>query len=194
MRVIAGSAGGIPLKTPKTDLRPTMDMVRGAIFSSLGEMVLDARVLDLFAGTGSLGIEALSRGAATATMVEADRKACAVIHDNLSRARLSAQVLCQDVFRFLQSPSKPSSIDLVFADPPYSKQTSDRDFAADLLAHPALPEILAPDGVFILEVGQYWNFPETPFWECFRRKKYGSTETLFLRVKSQAEGENVSGV
>lgn len=194
MRVIAGSAGGIPLKTPKTDLRPTMDMVRGAIFSSLGEMVLGARVLDLFAGTGSLAIEALSRGAAEAILVEADRKACAVIHDNLARARLNAQVLCQDVFRFLQAPLQPGSADLIFADPPYSKQSGDRDFAADLLAHPSLPKILAEDGIFVLEVGQHWNLPDTCFWECFRRKKYGSTETLFLRAKSPAGVEDGSGI
>lgn len=182
MRVIAGSAGGIALKTPKTDLRPTMDLVRGAIFSSLGEGVADARVLDLFAGTGSVAIEALSRGARSATLVEADKRACAVIADNLSRARLQATVLCMDVFRFLQHPA--GQADIVFADPPYSKQAGDRDFAAELLASSKLPESLAPGGLFILEVAQHWKQPETLFWECFRRKRYGSTETLFLRRRS----------
>lgn len=194
MRVIAGSAGGIPLKTPKTDLRPTMDMVRGAIFSSLGEFVLNARVLDLFAGTGSLGIEALSRGAASATLVEADKKACAVMQDNLARARVKAEVLCQDVFRFLQAPAQSRAVDLMMADPPYSKQSGDRDFAGDLLVHPKLPEFLAPDGIFILEVGQFWKLPQTPLWECFRRKKYGSTETLFLRAKREAGMDGVSTI
>ncbi len=181
MRVIAGTAGGITLKTPKTDLRPTMDMVRGAIFSSLGEAVSGASVLDLFAGTGSLAIEALSRGAASATLVEGDRKACAVIAENLTRTRLKASVVCMDVLRFLQSAAVPGGADFIFADPPYSKQSGDRDFAAELLATPGLASALAPEGLFVLEVGQYWKLPPSPGWECLRRKRYGSTETLFLR-------------
>lgn len=190
MRVIAGSAGGIPLKTPKTDLRPTMDLVRGAIFSSLGEGVVDARVLDLFAGTGSLAIEALSRGARSATLVEADRKACAVIADNLARARLQASVVCLDVFRFLQGAGATEQADFIFADPPYAKQRGDRDFAAELLVHFALPALLAPGGLLVLEVAQHWKQPETPLWECFRRKRYGSTETLFLRKTISETGDN----
>ena len=79
MRVIAGSAGGIRLEAPKTGIRPTMDRVKAAIFSSLGERVIRARVLDLFAGAGGLGIEALSRGAASATFVEKDDNAVAAI-------------------------------------------------------------------------------------------------------------------
>ena len=184
--MIAGSAGGIPLKTPKTDLRPTMDLVRGAIFSSLGESVVGAHVLDLFAGTGSLAIEALSRGARTATLVEVDRKACAVIADNLSRARLHAGVRCVDVFRFLQNPPSSEPADFIFADPPYLKQPGDRNFGAELLAHSQLPSFLAPEGLLILEVAQHWKLPETPLWECFRRKRYGSTESLFFRRNAVA--------
>lgn len=181
MRVIAGSAGGISLKTPKTDLRPTMDLVRGAIFSSLGEGVVDARVLDLFSGTGSLAIEALSRGARSAILVEADKKACAVIAENLARARVTATVVCLDVFRFLQAPAPAEPVDMIFADPPYAKQKGDRDFAAELVVHDRLPSLLAEDGLFVLEVANHWKLPETPLWECIRRKRYGSTETLFLK-------------
>ena len=79
MRVIAGSAGGLPLIVPKTDIRPTMDRVKAAIFSSLGDRIIGARVLDLFAGTGALGIEALSRGAASAMFVESERAAVATV-------------------------------------------------------------------------------------------------------------------
>src|SRR5205823_6810018 len=89
MRVIAGSAGGIPLHTPRTDLRPTMDRVKAAIFSSLGEKIIGARVLDLFAGSGALGIEALSRGAASATFVESDLRATETIRRNLEKTRLA---------------------------------------------------------------------------------------------------------
>jgi 16S rRNA (guanine966-N2)-methyltransferase len=130
-----------------------------------------------------LGIEALSRGAKSALLVEADRKACAVMQDNLSRTRLQATVMCQDVFRFLQGPPAAEGADLIFADPPYTKQAGARDFAAELLSHSNLPNFLTTDGTFILEVGRYWDLPETPLWECVRRKKYGSTETLFLRKR-----------
>ena len=128
MRVISGSAGGITLKLPKTDLRPTMDLVRGAIFSSLGGGVEGASVLDLFSGTGSIGIEALSRGAASATLVEADRKACTIINENLARTRLQARVVCNDVFRFLEANVALEPMDFIFADPPYAKKKRRQGF------------------------------------------------------------------
>jgi 16S rRNA (guanine966-N2)-methyltransferase len=157
-----------------------MDLVRGAVFSSLGEAVLGATVLDLFAGTGSIGIEALSRGAASATLVEADRKACSIIAENLTRTRLQASVVCNDVFRFLDSKRTQGPMDLIFADPPYSKKPGDRDFSLDLLRNPNLPPLLREGGIFILEVAQNWLFPKDSVWNCLRRKRYGSTETLFL--------------
>ena len=181
MRVIAGTAGGIPLRLPKTELRPTMDMVRGAIFSSLGEAAVGARVLDLFAGTGSLAIEALSRGAQSATLVEADRKACTVIAENLKQTRLEANILCMDVFRFLQNEGGSGAFDLIFADPPYVKDAGARDFAAELLRNTGVLGALEEHGLLVLEVGLRWVLPECPEWECVRRKRYGSTETLFLR-------------
>jgi 16S rRNA (guanine966-N2)-methyltransferase len=184
MRVIAGSAGGITLKTPKTELRPTMDLVRGAVFSSLGEAIVGATVLDLFAGTGSIGIEALSRGAASATMVELDKKACGIIAENLERARLQARIVCHDVFRFLASHHQAGPVDYVFADPPYSKRPQDRDFSTELLQNPHLASLLREGGLLILEVARNWTLPEDTSWNCLRRKRYGSTETLFLRRES----------
>jgi 16S rRNA (guanine966-N2)-methyltransferase len=157
-----------------------MDLVRGAIFSSLGETVLGARVLDLFAGTGSIGIEALSRGASCATMIEEDRKACAIIGENLARTRLAAKVVCNDVFRFLGSNPAQQPADLVFADPPYAKKNTDRDFSLDLVQNPHLPGFLQEGGLFVLEVARNWTFPTDTVWRCLRRKRYGSTETLFL--------------
>src|SRR5207237_8066854 len=87
MRVIAGRAGGVRLMSPKSGVRPTMDRVKAAIFSSLGEIVIGSRVLDLFAGTGALGIEALSRGAESALFVEQDRQSIAAIEKNRAKAR-----------------------------------------------------------------------------------------------------------
>src|SRR5204862_5707483 len=101
MRVIAGAAGGIRLDVPKTNVRPTMDRVKAAIFSSLGERVINARVLDLFAGTGGLGIEALSRGAASAFFVDENREALQTIEQNLKRTSLSGPIRKAEVFGFL---------------------------------------------------------------------------------------------
>src|SRR5882757_8309824 len=99
LRVISGSAGGLHLKSPKRhQLRPTQDRIRQVIFSSLAELISDARVLDLFAGTGSLGIEALSRGAASATFVEQEKEAVLCIKENLSHCHLEGEVRHADVF------------------------------------------------------------------------------------------------
>ena len=122
MRVVAGSAGGVALHVPKSkEVRPTMDMVKGAIFSSLGDAIHGARVLDLFAGTGALGIEALSRGAASAVFVEKDRLAMRSIERNLEKTRLSGALHALDVFRFLDRLTGGSAFDFIFADPPYPK-------------------------------------------------------------------------
>src|SRR5437764_10358265 len=127
MRVIAGSAGGIQLEVPKRGVRPTMDRVKAAIFSSLGGKVIGARVLDLFAGSGGLGIEALSRGAASAMFVDRDRQATDAIGRNLKKVKLEARPQQQDVFEFLKRQSGPDRVaslgqfDLVFADPPYEQ-------------------------------------------------------------------------
>lgn len=186
MRVIAGSAGGIPLKIPKTEMRPTTELVRGAIFSSLGEAIVGATVLDLFAGTGALGIEALSRGAASATLVESDRRACGIIAENLNRVRLQARLVCHDVFRFLESQTQVAALDFVFADPPYLKKPQDRDFSTKLLENRNLPLLLREGGLLVLEVARNWAFPATSPWSCVRRKRYGATETLFLQHEHAA--------
>ena len=111
MRVIAGSSGGLRLYVPKTDIRPTMDRVKAAIFSSLGERVIGARVLDLFAGTGALGIEALSRGAASVMFVESDRQAIVAIERNLAQTGLSGRLRNQRL-DFLQHTSTAESHEL----------------------------------------------------------------------------------
>src|SRR6516165_1745581 len=131
MRVIAGSAGGVRLAVPKRGVRPTMDRVKAAIFSSLGELVIGARVLDLFAGSGAYGIEALSRGAAQAVFVDNHRKSVEVIRLNLGKAKLDGKVIREDVFRFLEKCDAPFQI--VFADPPYAKHVEDRNFSEELL-------------------------------------------------------------
>lgn len=178
MRVVAGLAGGIPLQIPKYDLRPTMDKVKGAIFSSLGEVVAGARVLDLFAGSGALGIEALSRGAAQATMVESHIKALDAIAANLRKTQLTATVFREDVFRFLQRNT--AAYDLVFADPPYAKTAEATDFCAQLWHSPDLARALAPDGFFVLERAPGKPMPESSLFRLIRQKRHGASEFLLL--------------
>jgi 16S rRNA (guanine966-N2)-methyltransferase len=180
MRVIAGSAGGIRLDVPKTDVRPTMDRVKAAIFSSLGEEIIGARVLDLFAGTGALGIEALSRGAASALFVEDNSAAIAAIERNLARTRLEGRIRRQDVFGFLRSP-RGESFNIIFADPPYEKTKSGGEFTTLLLEDPQLAQMLELSGTFVLEKRPAEQPPQMQLWNVTRTRAYGATEVLFLQ-------------
>ncbi len=180
MRVIAGSAGGIRLAVPKRGVRPTMDRVKAAIFSSLGDAVVAARVLDLFAGSGGLGIEALSRGASSVVFVEADRQSAEIIEGNLAKTKLKGRVRQQDVFDFLRLASGAEMFDIVFADPPYEKTEDGKRFTEKLLANEALPQLMDAHGIFVLEKRPAENLPEIKQWRLLRQKRYGTTEVLFL--------------
>lgn len=122
-RIIAGLAKGRRLTVPDAGTRPTSDRVREALFSALEHRAQDVtgmRVLDLFAGSGALGLEALSRGADTAVLVERDRRACEVLRANVERIGLDgAHVLCDDVTRLTRAVSTRGRFDLVLMDPPY---------------------------------------------------------------------------
>jgi 16S rRNA (guanine966-N2)-methyltransferase len=184
MRVIAGAAGGIRLDVPGAGVRPTMDRVKAAIFSSLGEEIIGARVLDLFAGTGALGIEALSRGAASALFVEENSGAVASIEQNLARTKLKGNVRRQDVFAFLRSAQIREPFRIIFADPPYEKTKSGAEFTRLLLEDTQLPGMLEPAGVFVLEKRPTEKMPSSDLWEITRARKYGATEVLFLQRTS----------
>jgi 16S rRNA (guanine966-N2)-methyltransferase len=180
MRVIAGSAGGIHLTVPQRGVRPTMDRVKAAIFSSLADQVIDAPILDLFAGSGGLGIEALSRGAASVLFIEEDRESIAAIEKNLAKTNLRGRVRQQDVFEFLRRSSFAEKFRIIFADPPYEKTKSGERFTEKLLADKRLPQLLEPDGVFVLEKQPGEKLPETASWTAVRARTYGATEVLFL--------------
>jgi 16S rRNA (guanine966-N2)-methyltransferase len=180
MRVIAGSAGGIRLAVPKRGVRPTMDRVKAAIFSSLGDAVVGARVLDLFAGSGALGIEALSRGASAVVFVERDRQSGDIIAGNLVRTQLKGRVRQRDVFDFILHTSGTETFDIIFADPPYEKAEAGENFTEKLLANESLPQLLERDGIFVLEKRPAEAFPEIDPWRVVRQKTYGATEVLFL--------------
>ena len=179
MRVIAGDAGRRALKPPPDGVRPTMDRVKGAIFSSLGDLVPGARVLDLFAGSGAMGIEALSRGAAAATFVDSDERCVRCIKENLRRTGAAASVQAMDAFKFLDLYAGEDSFDIIFADPPYAKRPGDADHAAALAASPKLAAALSENGVFVLERNAGGPPPDSSL-ELGGKKSYGGSEILYF--------------
>ncbi len=178
MRIIAGSSGGIVLEAGPKGVRPTMDRIRGAVFSSLGDLVPGARVLDLFAGTGALGIEALSRGGASAVFVDHDERCCGCIRRNLVKCRLSGMVAASDAFRFIESRAEPESFDLIFADPPYAKESGDE--TERLCTSESLKKALSSKGIFVLETFFKFTLPTDCGWKLFRRKRTGETQLFLL--------------
>ena len=170
MRIIAGSHRGHRIVAPAgRDTRPTSDRVRENAFNLIGP-VDGADVLDLFAGSGALGLEALSRGAASATFVESDREACRTINANLDKLGFRGTVLCQDAGRLLQRERR--RYDLVLCDPPY-----DYDHGR---AAPHLAEVLANDGLLVYESSGRDDPPEVPGLAIRTSRKYGSARlTLY---------------
>jgi 16S rRNA (guanine966-N2)-methyltransferase len=170
VRIIAGSHGGQRIAAPKgKDTRPTSDRVRENAFNLIGP-VDGADVLDLFAGSGALGLEALSRGAATATFVESDREACRTINANLDKLKLRGTVLCQDAVRAIGRERR--SYDLVLCDPPY-------DYALERLA-PHLAALIGEDGLLVYETSGRAEPPELPGLEVRTSRKYGAARlTLY---------------
>ncbi len=179
MRIIAGEAGGRPLKSPPDGVRPTMDRVKAAIFSSLGELVPGARVLDLFAGSGGMGIEALSRGASSATFVDSNERCIRCIRENLKRGGLDGSVQALDAFRYLDLYAGEEMFDIIFADPPYAKNPGDSDHAATLAKSEKLAAALSTGGVFVLERQAGGQLPESPL-QAGRTKRYGGSEVLYF--------------
>ena len=184
MRIISGHWKGRKLRTLKgNQTRPTADKVKGAIFNILGDKVLNARILDLFAGTGSLSLEALSRGAAEAVLVEKSRNACEIIRDNLQMLGIQDQVrLCQmDAFQFLNQ--QVELYDLIFVDPPYRQGLADK-----VLSFVKNSIILSPKGVLIIETSAEEQIDDDlGLLEIRMQKKYGDTMIWFLQHKDQQE-------
>ncbi len=173
MRIIAGSHRGTRIFAPKgRDTRPTGDRVREAAFNLIGP-VEGAAVLDLYAGSGAMGLEALSRGAASAVFVESDRDACGTIRRNLDKLGLAgAEIACTDVLRFLAAERR--RFDLILVDPPYDVVES---VAVRLALY--LPAVLAEHGLVALESSSRLE-PELLPLEIRTSRRYGSARvTLF---------------
>ena len=175
MRIVAGSRKGHRIAAPKgADTRPTSDRVREAVFSILGT-VEGAAVLDLFAGSGAMGLEALSRGAASCTFVERDRAAARVIGANLEKLRLTgAVVVTGDVASALRDErSRGRRYDLVLVDPPYDAWDANARDLAELL-----PDVLADDALAVLETSDRVE-PELRL-DLVTTRRYGSARiTVF---------------
>jgi 16S rRNA (guanine966-N2)-methyltransferase len=185
MRIIAGLAKGMPLDVPHAGVRPTADRIREAIFSSLGARLAGARVLDLFAGTGALGLEAASRGAASVNFVENARSVIECLEQNLATFRRNREVSCEfSVARstveaeLRQLATAGETFTLIFADPPYGQK------APDLLRDEVLPQLLVDDGLLVLESAKRDALAVIAPWDSVRAAIYGDTRVDFLRRKS----------
>jgi 16S rRNA (guanine966-N2)-methyltransferase len=177
VRIIAGTAGRLAIKVPKAVTRPTTDFVRQAMFSILGPRVPDAAALDLFAGSGAIGLEALSRGAASCVFVDEHRNAEAAIRENLAKARLEGgRVVRADVHAWVARDS--GTYDLIFADPPYAKYPGERDHLKELMAKPELLRRLADGGWLVAECSSTSRGPEAPGWRLVDRREYGGSAIL----------------
>lgn len=182
MRVITGTARGRRLGELKGEAtRPTTDKVKEAVFSAIQFRVQGARVLDLFAGTGQLGIEALSRGAEQAVFVDSRREAAQLVRDNLALTGLAdrAQVLCGDALGYLAATDR--RFDLIFLDPPYASELLEQ-----ALERIAARDLLAEDGRIVAESAIEKKLPDTPY-AVQREYRYGKIKVTLLRREGEEE-------
>lgn len=187
MRVIAGSAGGVQLSQPRDrTTRPIADRVKETLFAILGDRVPEARVLDLYAGSGAVGIEALSRGAAAATFVERGHAALRVIRENLRRTHLeeAAVVRGDDVLRFLSSGAG-GPYDLAILDPPYAERAILAPLAK-LVPH------LTPHATVVVKHHWRTEIPDVAGLRPWRERRFGETSLTFLERVGESESEEAT--
>lgn len=191
MRIIAGHAGGRRLAAPPEGTRPTTDRVREALFSSLDTYVREnyggwseIHFLDLFAGSGAVGLEAMSRGAAVATLVERDRRCLEVLRRNVAAVDSGARVVAVDATRW---HAEGGPYDVIYVDPPYALADDDvRSVLAALVSHGALA-----DGALVVverSVRSREPWPDSG-WEELRKRDYGDTALWYGRASRSAVEE-----
>lgn len=181
MRVIAGKAKRLQLKTvPGLDTRPTTDRIKETLFNMLQDEIYDSRFLDLFSGSGGIGIEALSRGASAAVFVENNRKAVECIQGNLQFTKLAGQarVLALDVFQALTRLEGEAPFQIIFMDPPYDQAWEKR-----VLEALSDSSIVDEDTLIIVEasLGTDFSYLEELGYEVIKRKEYKTNTHMFLR-------------
>jgi len=178
MRIIAGAAKGRRLKTlPGFRTRPTADRVKEAVFSALASRLPGANVLDACAGSGALGLEALSRGAASALFIEADRRAAEIVAENLAALQLpGGRLLRGDALKLLPRLDPDRPFDLIFLDPPY-----ETGLLPQLLSLIARCRLLAEEGLVIAETkARSREITPGPAWQLLRESRYGDTAIHYL--------------
>jgi 16S rRNA (guanine966-N2)-methyltransferase len=187
MRITGGKAARRILKVPKgLDVRPTPDLVKQAVFNSLGARVEGAGVIELFAGTGALSLECLSRGAVSAMCVELSPRHAEILRQNFQTAGFAGhlQVRVQDVFTALaQMAQTGERFDLVLADPPYGEKNIGRrstSLAQQLLDDANLPRVLAPDGLLVLGHTKRDTLTIPEVWREKKTLKHGDSMMRFL--------------
>ena len=188
MRITGGQAARRILKVPKgLSVRPTPDLVKQAVFNSLGSRVADARVLELFAGTGALSLECLSRGAASALCVEKSARHAEILRQNSESAGFSTehlQVRVQDVFAAISQLAEAGpQFNLILADPPYGEKNVGRrstSFAQRLLDDTRLPDLLLPGGLLVLGHTKRDTLTIPPFWHETKILKHGDSIMRFF--------------
>jgi 16S rRNA (guanine966-N2)-methyltransferase len=192
MRITGGHAARRILKVPKgLDVRPTPDLVKQAVFNSLGDRVVGARVLELFAGSGALSLECLSRGAASVMCIEKSHRHTEFIRRNADAAGYGEilEVRTQNVFPvMLQLADSGRQFDLVIADPPYGEKNMNRrsaSFAQELLDDKNLPRLLAAGGRWVLGHTKRDTLEIMPPWTEVKRLKHGDTVMRFLEVENK---------
>ncbi|MBL7115579.1 MAG: 16S rRNA (guanine(966)-N(2))-methyltransferase RsmD [Kiritimatiellae bacterium] len=192
MRITGGTLCGRRLRVPAGfAVRPTQDRVREAFFASQTARIAGASFLDLFSGTGAVGIEAWSRGATRVCMVERDRRAFETVQRNMLDLSLSTgdcrAVRC-DVERFLEKPPREGAFDLVYADPPYAAVSEMRGrppvtLAERLFCLVAKHGWLAADGIFVMETGARESLKIPTGWACLAEKRYGKATLWVCKQK-----------
>lgn len=190
MRIISGNAKGLKLKTLKgMDTRPTSDRVKEAIFSMISPYIFDAKVLDLFSGTGNLAIEAISRGGSTAYAVEKNSKCIDIIKENINKANFDERIniLNKDALRAIKD-LKDIKFDIIFMDPPYLK-----DLIKPSLKEIALHNILSDNGIIVIEHDIKDILEKTiDSFTTIKKKKYGNTIITIFEKETKHVNSNIS--
>lgn len=190
MRVTGGILRGRTLKVPSGNVRPTQDMVREALFSIIAGRLEGARFLDLFAGSGAVGIDAWSRGVKDVCWVESDKKVLAVLSGNIeSLCQGEGRIVRRDALLFVSKTSGGNQYDIIFADPPYGNQERDgvSGIADRLLAALVDADVWADGGLLVLEQAADDELTIPGELEIIKEKVYGGTRLRFIRKRETAE-------
>ncbi len=184
MRISGGELGGRKIKVPSGDaVRPTQDRVREALFSMLMGVIPEAVFVDLFAGSGAVGLEAHSRGARRVIWVEKDRRHAALIRENVTLLINQGEVVCLDAIRWAEGPGRGLLADVVFADPPYVLG-QDQGFVK-LMTALSDKRVLRAGGIFIAEMPVSRQADDVAGWTLLRDRTYGHTRLALYELVSE---------